>query len=39
MKGFDWFKTDVSPYIIGYVVEYRFFEKGDLGDLNQVEFN
>ncbi len=39
MKGIDWFKTNISPYIQGYIVEYRFFENGDLGDLNQVEFN
>ena len=39
MKGVAWFKKDVEPYLKGYEVKYKFFENGDFGDLNQVEFN
>lgn len=39
MKDVDWFKSEFEPYLEGYDIEYRFFKKGDLGDLNQVEFN
>jgi hypothetical protein len=39
MKDFDWFKSEFEPYLKEYDVEYRFFKEGDLGDLNQVEFN
>jgi len=28
-----------EPTLEEYNVEYRFFKDGDLGDLNQVEFN
>ena len=39
MKDVNWFKSEFEPYLKRYDVEYRFFEKGDLGDLYQVEFN
>lgn len=39
MKDVNWFKSEFEPYLKGYDVEYRFFKEGDLGDLNQVEFN
>jgi hypothetical protein len=39
MRDVKWFKQEFESYLKGYEVEYKFFEKGDLGDLNQVEFN
>ncbi|MCJ8292750.1 MAG: hypothetical protein HRT58_22645 [Crocinitomicaceae bacterium] len=39
MKDITWFKKEVEPLLKGYSVEYKFFENGDFGDLNQVEFN
>jgi len=39
MKNVNWFKKEFESYLKGYDVKYKFFEKGDLGDLNQVEFN
>ena len=39
MKDIDCFKIEFESYLKGYEVEYRFFENGDLGDLNSVEFN
>ena len=39
MKDINWFKREFEPYLKGYEVEYRFFEEGDFGELNQVEFN
>ena len=34
-----WFKTYVAPKMIGYELEYRFWNNGDFGSLNQVQFN
>ena len=39
MKSIFWFKNEVEPYLKNFEVKYKFFEKGDFGDLNQVEFN
>ena len=39
MKSVAWFKEDVEPYLTGFEIKYKFFEKGDFGELNQVEFN
>ncbi|GLU51193.1 hypothetical protein Dfri01_06540 [Dyadobacter frigoris] len=39
MKDVNWFKKEVEPGLKGYEVKYKFFEKGDFGSLNQVEFN
>lgn len=36
---FDWFKKDFFRYLKDYKVDYRFFEQGDYGYLNQVIFN
>lgn len=38
-KGIEWFKNEVSPNLEGYELSYKFFEEGDFGSLNQVEFN
>jgi hypothetical protein len=35
----DWFKSELAPKLEGYKLEYKFFNEGDLGPLNQVEFN
>jgi hypothetical protein len=35
----NWFKSNYAPYFSQYVIEYRFFDKGDFGSLNQVVFN
>ena len=34
-----WFKTYVAPKMIGYELEYRFWNDGDFCSLNQVQFN
>jgi hypothetical protein len=39
MKDFEWFKNMFASRFKGFEVEYKFFEKGDFGSLNQVEFN
>lgn len=39
MKDLTWFRKEVEPYLKGYDVKYKFFENGDFGDLNQIEFN
>ncbi len=36
---FNWFKEDFFQYLKDYKVDYRFFEQGDYGHLNQVIFN
>ena len=39
MKDIAWFKKAVEPLLKGYEVKYSYYEKGDFGSLNQVEFN
>ncbi|MES2734436.1 MAG: hypothetical protein V4714_22000 [Bacteroidota bacterium] len=39
MKDVTWFKEEVEPYLKEYEIKYRFFDKGDFGNLNQIEFN
>lgn len=39
MKDINWFKKEMSPLLMDYEVAYKFFENGDFGSLNQVEFN
>ena len=39
IRDFDWFKKEFSSFVKDYDVEYRFFETGDFGYLNQVLFN
>lgn len=38
-KNISWFKEIVEPTLKGYEIEYRYYEEGDFGSLNQVEFN
>ncbi|WP_410881671.1 hypothetical protein [Myroides sp. DW712] len=35
----EWFKSEFSTKLKGYDLEYKFFNEGDLGSLNQIEFN
>lgn len=39
MKSVDWFKEEIEPSLNNFEIKYKFFEKGDFGDLNQIEFN
>jgi hypothetical protein len=39
MKNISWFKENIIPYLEGFEIEFKFYENGDFGDLNQVEFN
>lgn len=39
MINLNWFKEKMEPFLKGYEIKYKFFEKGDFGSLNQVEFN
>ena len=34
----DWFKVRIAPHLDNYVLNYRHFENGDFGDLDQVSF-
>lgn len=34
----EWFRSNMAPEFIGYELSYRFFDEGDFGSLNQVEF-
>jgi hypothetical protein len=38
-KDIEWFRSNVAPKIKGYELRYKFFDEGDFGSLNQVEFN
>jgi len=38
-KDIEYFKKNLTSKLIGYELNYKFFEEGDLGSLNQVEFN
>ena len=38
-KDVIWFKKEVAPILKNYELNYKFFEQGDFGSLNQVEFN
>jgi hypothetical protein len=38
-EDINWFKIHVAPNLIEYEISYKYFENGDFGDLNQVEFN
>ncbi|SEA67539.1 hypothetical protein SAMN05192529_14414 [Arachidicoccus rhizosphaerae] len=35
----EWFKNEFSSKLSGYELEYKFFNEGDFGSLNQIEFN
>lgn len=39
MKDLEWFKNIISPKLDGFELQYKFFENGDFGSLNQIEFN
>lgn len=39
MENINWFRVEFEPHLSGYETKYRFYEKGDFGTLNQVEFN
>lgn len=39
IKDITWFKESIEPSLNEYKIEYKFFEEGDFGSLNQVEFN
>jgi hypothetical protein len=39
VRDLSWFKSVMEPKLKDYEVQYRFFEEGDFGALNQVEFN
>lgn len=39
MKNIIWFKDNFEYYLNNYVIEYKFYENGDFGNLDQVEFN
>lgn len=39
MIDFVWFNKEMTSYLKGYEVKYKYFEEGDFGSLNQVEFN
>ncbi|NAW50585.1 hypothetical protein GNY06_04025 [Elizabethkingia argentiflava] len=38
VKSLDWFKEEIAPNLIPYELNYRFYEEGDFGSLNQVIF-
>ena len=38
-RNIEWFKKELSPNMKGFELSYRYFEQGDFGHLNQVEFN
>lgn len=39
MKNITWFKDEISHLLSNYEIKYHFFEDGDFGSLNQVDFN
>jgi hypothetical protein len=39
VKNMEWFKAELAPKLEGYELSYKFFDEGDFGSLNQVEFN
>jgi len=38
-KNIEWFKNNVVSKMKEYELKYKFFEEGDFGSLNQIEFN
>lgn len=34
----NWFQETIAPFLKEYELSYSFFENGDFGDLNRVEF-
>ena len=39
MKNINWFKENIANKLINFEINYKYFEKGDFGELNQIEFN
>lgn len=39
IKDINWFKKTILPKLNNFEIKYKFFENGDFGSLNQVEFN
>jgi hypothetical protein len=39
IRNLNWFKDIIAPTLKGYEIKYKFFEEGDFGSLNQIEFN
>jgi hypothetical protein len=39
VKDFEWFKKEIIPNLKNYELSYKFFQEGDFGSLNQIEFN
>ncbi|MEZ4887457.1 MAG: hypothetical protein R3E32_22180 [Chitinophagales bacterium] len=35
----QWFKNKIEPTLSEFEIKYKYFEEGDFGSLNQVEFN
>jgi hypothetical protein len=38
-QDLDWFEKEVAPNLNGYELNYKFYQEGDFGSLNQIEFN
>ena len=36
MKDIEWFKNQIAPTLVNYELQYRFYNEGDFGSLNQV---
>ena len=39
IKDINWFKNGVEPKMKGFKVEYKYWEEGDFGSLNQIRFD
>ena len=39
MKDLEWFKKEVAPLLVDYEIEYRYYNQGDFGSLNQIIFD
>lgn len=39
IKDVSWFKDGIDPKMKGFKIEYKYWEEGDFGCLNQIEFN
>jgi hypothetical protein len=39
VKDIKWFKDKLATKLEGYELNYKFYNEGDFGSLNQVEFN
>ena len=38
-KNLNWFKEQIHPELKEYKVDYLYFENGDFGNLERVDFN